>query len=277
MGITVEPLTPAIGAIISGIDLAQPLDAATRAAIHAALLDRQVIFFRDQDLTEDQQRDLAAGFGPLHIHPIYPRSDRVPEIMLLDTALNDLRDNALWHSDISFSETPSLGAVLLARKVPPLGGDTLWASATAAYDALPDTLKQFLGTLSATHDLAKSFPAERFGADPDATARLEAAKRANPPVVHPVIRTHPETGRKAIFVSEGFTTGIVGMEQTMADPLLAMLFTHVTRPEFTVRWKWRVGDVAIWDNRPTQHYAVYDYGDAHRVMNRATITGDRPY
>eukprot|EP01037_Dinobryon_pediforme_P005622 gene5622-5681_t len=277
MGITVEPLTPAIGAIISGIDLAQPLDAATRAAIHAALLDRQVIFFRDQDLTEEQQRDLAAGFGPLHIHPIYPRSDRVPEIMLLDTALNDLRDNALWHSDISFSETPSLGAVLLARKVPPLGGDTLWASATAAYDALPDTLKQFLGTLSATHDLAKSFPAERFGADPNATARLEAAKRANPPVVHPVIRTHPETGHKAIFVSEGFTTGIVGMEQTMADPLLAMLFTHVTRPEFTVRWKWRVGDVAIWDNRPTQHYAVYDYGDAHRVMNRATITGDRPY
>jgi taurine dioxygenase len=277
MGITVEPLTPAIGAIVSGIDLAQPLDAGVRAEIHAALLDRQVIFFRDQVVGEEQQRDLAAGFGPLHIHPIYPRSDRVPEIMLLDTALNDLRDNALWHSDISFSETPSLGAVLLARKVPPLGGDTLWASATAAYDALPDTLKQFLGTLSATHDLAKSFPAERFGADPEATARLEAAKRANPPVVHPVIRTHPETGRKAIFVSEGFTTGIVGMEQTMADPLLAMLFTHVTRPEFTVRWKWRVGDVAIWDNRPTQHYAVYDYGNAHRVMNRATIRGDRPY
>lgn len=276
MAITIEPLSPAIGAIISGVDLGQPLGEGVFAEIHAALMDRQVIFFRDQTITEEQQRDLAAGFGPLHIHPIYPRSDRVPEIMLLDTALNDLRDNALWHSDISFAATPSLGAVLIARKVPPVGGDTLWASATAAYDALPRTMQEYLGTLSAVHDLAKSFPPERFGADPEATARLEAAKRNNPPVVHPVIRTHPETGKKAIFVSEGFTTGIVGMEPALAEPLLAMLYAHVTRPEFTVRWKWRVGDVAIWDNRPTQHYAVYDYGDAHRVMNRATILGDKP-
>jgi taurine dioxygenase len=272
MDITIEPLTPSIGALVSGVDLSQPLSAETHAAIEAALLDRQVIFVRDQSLTEQQQRDFAAGFGPLHIHPIYPRSDSVPEIMLLDTALNDLRDNALWHSDISFSATPSLGAVLLARKVPALGGDTLWASATAAYDALPDTLKAYLGTLSATHDLAKSFPADRFEAE-----QLAEAKRKNPPMVHPVIRTHPVTGKKAIFVSEGFTTGIVGMESTMAEPLLNMLYTHIARPEFTVRWKWRVGDVAIWDNRVTQHYATYDYGDAHRVMNRATIVGDRPF
>jgi taurine dioxygenase len=277
MEITIEPLTPAIGAIVSGVDLSQPLTSETRAAIESALLDRQVIFLRDQTLTEQQQRDFAAGFGPLHIHPIYPRSDNVPEIMLLDTALNDLRDNALWHSDVSFSETPSLGAVLLARKVPALGGDTLWASATAAYDALPETLKAYLGTLSATHDLAKSFPPERFGGDTAAREQLETAKRNNPPVVHPVIRKHPVTGKKAIFVSEGFTTGIVGLEQTMAEPLLNLLYTHVTRPEFTVRWKWREGDVAIWDNRVTQHYATYDYGNAHRVMNRATIVGDRPF
>ena len=272
MGITIEPLTPAIGAIVSGIDLARPLDAQTHHAIEAAMLDRQVIFLRDQTITEQQQRDFAAAFGPLHIHPIYPRSPNVPEIMLLDTAQNDLRDNALWHSDVSFLETPALGAVLIARKVPPLGGDTLWASATAAYDALPDTLKTYLATLSATHDLAKSFPADRFDAE-----TLAAAKRNNPPMVHPLIRTHPVTGKKAIYVSEGFTTGIVGMEPPMADPLLSMLYTHVTRPEFTVRWKWRVGDVAIWDNRVTQHYATYDYGDAHRVMNRATIMGDKPF
>jgi len=272
MELAIEPLTPAIGAIVSGVDLAQPLDGETRQAIEAALLDRQVIFLRDQAISERQQRDFAAGFGPLHIHPIYPRSDEVPEIMLLDTALNDLRDNALWHSDVSFAEKPSLGAVLLARKVPPVGGDTLWASATAAYDALPDTLKTYLATLSATHDLAKSFPADRF--DPET---LATAKRNNPPMVHPVIRTHPVTGKKAIFVSEGFTTGIVGMDPTMAEPLLAMLYTHIARPEFTVRWKWRVGDVAIWDNRVTQHYATYDYGDGHRVMNRATIVGDRPF
>ena len=276
MALTIDALTPAIGAVISGVDLGAPLDDDTRAAIRAAMVERQVIFFRDQTISEEAQRDLAAGFGPLHIHPIYPRSERVPEIMLLDTALNDLRDNALWHSDISFAERPSLGAVLVARKVPAVGGDTLWASASAAYDALPDALKPFLATLHAVHDIAKSFPAERFGADDAGRATLEAAKRNNPPVTHPVIRTHPESGRKIIFVSEGFTTGIVGMEPAIADPLLAMLYAHVTRPEFTVRWKWRVGDVAIWDNRSTQHFAVYDYGDAHRVMNRATILGDRP-
>ncbi len=272
MGFSLEPLTPAIGAVISGVDLSQPQDDAAFHAIAAALLDRQVIFLRDQVLTEQQHRDFAARFGPLHIHPIYPRSDSVPEIMLLDTALNDLRDNALWHSDVSFLESPSLGAVLLARKLPPLGGDTLWASATAAYDALPETLQAYLGTLSAVHDLAKSFPADRFESE-----TLAAAKRNNPPVVHPVIRTHPVTGKKAIFVSEGFTTGIVGMEPPMAEPLLNMLYTHITRPEFTVRWKWRVGDVAIWDNRVTQHYATYDYGAGHRVMNRATIMGDKPF
>ena len=272
MAITVVPLTPAIGAIVSDVDLAHPLDDATHRAIEAAMLDHQVLFLRDQTCNEQQHRDFAACFGPLHIHPIYPRSASVPEIMLLDTALNDLRDNALWHSDVSFLDAPSLGAILIARKVPPLGGDTLWASATAAYDALPETLKGYLATLSATHDLAKSFPADRF-----ASVALETAKRNNPPVVHPVIRTHPATGKKAIFVSEGFTTGIVGMESTLADPLLTMLYTHVTRPEFTVRWKWRVGDVAIWDNRVTQHYATYDYGDAHRVMNRATIMGDKPF
>ena len=272
MGITIEPLTPAIGAIVSGVDLAQPLDAQTHRDIEAAMIDRQVIFVRDQAITERQQRDFAARFGPLHVHPIYPRSKSVPEIMLLDTALNDLRDNALWHSDVSFLETPALGAVLIARKVPPLGGDTLWASATAAYDALPATMKTWLATLSATHDLAKSFPPERFGAE-----ELAEAKRNNPPMIHPVIRTHPVTGKKAIYVSEGFTTGIVGMEPAMADPLLTMLYTHITRPEFTVRWKWRAGDVAIWDNRVTQHYATYDYGNAHRVMNRATIMGDRPF
>jgi len=272
MSISIEQITPAIGAIVSGVDLAQPIDSTTRDALNAAFLAHQVIFLRDQDITQVQHRDFAAGFGPLHVHPIYPNSDAVPEIMLLDTALNDLRDNATWHSDVSFSPTPSLGAVLLAKQLPPLGGDTLWASATAAYAALPDNLKSYLATLSATHDLAKSFPADRFAADV-----LEAAKRKNPPTAHPVIRTHPATGKKAIFVSEGFTTGIVGMEPTMADPLLSMLYAHIARPEFTVRWKWRVGDVAIWDNRGTQHYATYDYGDARRVMNRATIIGDAPY
>ncbi|WP_018075789.1 taurine dioxygenase [Novosphingobium nitrogenifigens] len=270
----VEPLTPSIGGLVTGMDLSRPLTDEARAELKAALVERQVLFFRDQTLTEVEQRDLAAGFGPLHIHPIYPSAPNVPEIMVLDTALNDLRDNATWHSDVSFTKSPSFGAVLLAKQVPEVGGDTLWASAAAAYDALPEGMKTWLATLEATHDIAKSFPAERFGFDEETKLKLEAAKRSNPPITHPVIRTLPDTGRKVIFVSEGFTTGIVGMEPPLAEPLLAMLFAHVIRPEFTVRWKWRAGDVAIWDNRSTQHYATYDYGKTRRVMNRATIVGD---
>jgi len=276
MGIDIEPVTPAIGGIVRGADLSQWLDDASFAAIEAGLMDRQVLFFRDQAITPEQQRDFAARFGKLHIHPIYPRSDRVPEIMILDTALNDLRDNATWHSDVSFSETPPLGAVLAARKVPPAGGDTLWASATAAYDGLPEALKRLLDGLTATNDLAKSFPVERFGTTEADLARLEKAKRDNQPVSHPVIRTHPVTGRRAIFVNEGFTTRIDGLDAASSETLLNLLYRHVTRPEYTVRWRWRQGDVAVWDNRATQHYATDDYRPHHRIMHRATIIGERP-
>jgi len=276
MGLDIEPVTPSIGGIVRGIDLSQALDDATFSAIEAGLMDRQVLFFRDQEITAEQQRDFAARFGPLHIHPIYPRSDRVPEIMILDTELNDLRDNALWHSDVSFSVTPPLGAVLVARKVPQAGGDTLWASATAAYDGLPEVLKRLLDGLTATNDLAKSFPEARFGATAAALAQLEKAKRDNPPVSHPVIRMHPVTGRRAIFVNEGFTTRIDGLDADSSETLLNLLYRHMTRPEYTVRWRWRQGDVAVWDNRVTQHYATDDYRPHQRIMHRATIIGERP-
>jgi taurine dioxygenase len=270
-----EWLTPALGAEVHGVDLAAIGDA-DFARVAALLRERQVLFFRGQALSQHAQRDLAARFGPLHVHPIYPQAPGLPEIMALDTDLNDLRDNALWHSDVSFSPTPPMGAVLAARTIPAVGGDTLWASATAAYDALPQGLKDFLAPLTATHDIAKSFPAERFGADPEGAARLDRAKRANPPVSHPVIRTHPETGRRAIYVNEGFTTALDGIDPVLGASILATLFAHVTRPEFTVRWRWREGDVAIWDNRVTQHYAIDDYRPHRRVMNRATIIGEAP-
>ncbi len=276
MSLSIAAITPAIGGIVAGVDLAQPLDADTQAEIAAGLHAHQVLIFRDQDITQQQQRDFAANFGPLHVHPIYPQSDTVPEILILDTARNDLRDNALWHSDVSFVEKPALGAVLVARELPDIGGDTLWLSATAAYHGLPENLQQFLAGLRAIHDLAKSFPAERFGGDAESMARLEQAKRSNPPVSHPVIRTHPVTGRKAIYVSEGFTTRIEGLEADASDALLGLLFRHLVKPEFQVRWRWRAGDVAFWDNRITQHYAVDDYRPHRRVMNRATIIGDRP-
>ncbi|KMJ53032.1 taurine dioxygenase [Vogesella sp. EB] len=270
-------LSPALGAIVSGIDLAQPLDSARQQALSAALLQHQVLFFRNQDLSPQQQRDFAAWFGDLHIHPLYPKIADTPQIMVLDTALNDLRDNAIWHTDVTFIDTPPLGSVLVARQLPEYGGDTLWASGTAAYAALSPRLQQLLDGLTATHDFTKSFPLERFGHTPEALANYEATRRSTPPVNHPVIRTHPVSGDKALFVSDGFTTRINELPPAESDALLAFLFAHFAKPEFSVRWRWQPGDIAFWDNRVTQHYAVDDYRPAHRIMHRATILGDKPF
>lgn len=270
-------LSPALGAIVSGIDLAQPLDRARQQALSAALLQHQVLFFRNQDISPQQQRDFAAWFGDLHIHPLYPKIADTPQIMVLDTALNDLRDNAIWHTDVTFIDTPPLGSVLVARQLPEYGGDTLWASGTAAYAALSPRLQQLLDGLTATHDFTKSFPLERFGQTPEALANYEATRRSTPPVNHPVIRTHPVSGDKALFVSDGFTTRINELPPAESDALLVFLFAHYAKPEFSVRWRWQPGDIAFWDNRVTQHYAVDDYRPAHRIMHRATILGDQPF
>ena len=277
MTIQFERIGQALGARVTGIDLAQPLTPADHQALHQGLLEHQVLFFRDQLLTPAQQRNAAALFGDLHIHPIYPKIAEQPEILVLDTDLNDLRDNALWHSDVSFIQSPPLGSLLSARHVPPHGGDTLWASCSAAYDALSAPIRGLLDGLSAVHDLTLSFPLERFGTTSDALAKWNAARAANPPVTHPVIRVHPETGRKGLFVSEAFTTRINELEPGESTALLQMLFKQIARPEFAVRWQWRQGDLAFWDNRLTQHYACDDYRPQRRIMHRATILGDRPF
>ena len=276
MQLTLTPLTPAIGALVQDIQLGADLHESAHRAIEEALIKHHVLFFRGQELTPRQHRDFAAHFGKLHIHPIYPHHADAPEIIVLDTDLVDLTDNAIWHTDVTFTQIPPMGGVLIARQLPPQGGDTLWASSGAAYDALSAPLRHFLSGLTATHDIAQSFPAERFGMSEDALARLEAAKRNNPPVVHPVIRTHPVSGRKGLFVQEGFTTHINELSAAESRMLLQFLFAHSTQPQFVVRWNWRVGDVAFWDNRATQHYAVDDYRPQRRVMNRATIIGDKP-
>lgn len=275
--LTIEPISSALGAVVSGIDLRQPLDDVQQQAIEWALLQHQVLFFRDQPLTPVQQAAFARRFGDLHIHPIYPSVPEAHEVIVLDTAVTDVRDNAIWHTDVTFLETPALGAVLAAKQLPPHGGDTLWASGIAAYEALSKPLRQLLDGLSATHDIAKSFPQERFGATDADLARLEEARLKNPPRSHPLIRTHPVTGRKALFVSDGFTTRINEVSAAESRALLDLLFAHYARPEFTVRWRWREHDVAFWDNRVTQHYAVDDYRPQRRVMHRATILGDKPY
>ncbi|MBD8707490.1 taurine dioxygenase [Pseudomonas sp. CFBP 13711] len=277
MSIDIHPLSPALGAQISGVDLSRDLTDEQRNAIEQALLDHQVLFFRDQPITPQQQARFAANFGDLHIHPIYPNVPEQPEVLILDTAVTDVRDNAIWHTDVTFLPTPALGAVLSAKQVPAYGGDTLWASGIAAFEALSRPMQMLLDGLTATHDFTRSFPLERFGNTAEDLARWEETRRKNPPLSHPVIRTHPVSGRKALFVNDGFTTRINELEAGESEAILKLLFAHGTRPEFTLRWRWQANDVAMWDNRVTQHYAVDDYRPQRRVMHRATILGDAPF
>ncbi|NER61678.1 taurine dioxygenase [Pseudomonas sp. MAFF212428] len=277
MSLTITPLSPALGAQISGIDLSREISREQRDAIEQALLEHQVLFFREQPLSPQQQADFAARFGDLHIHPIYPNVPQTPQVLVLDTAVTDVRDNAIWHTDVTFLPTPAMGAVLSAKQLPAYGGDTLWASGIAAYEALSAPLRQLLDGLTATHDFTRSFPLERYGNTPADLARWEAARRNNPPLSHPVVRTHPVSGRKSLFVSDGFTARINELSEAESEAILTFLFAHATRPEFTIRWRWQQDDVAFWDNRVTQHYAVDDYRPQRRVMHRATILGDKPF
>ncbi|MCX7079980.1 MAG: taurine dioxygenase [Pseudomonas sp.] len=277
MSLTITPLSCALGAQISGVDITQPLNVEQRGAIEQALLKHQVLFFREQPLNPQQQARFAANFGDLHIHPIYPNVPEQPEVLILDTAVTDVRDNAVWHTDVTFLPTPALGAVLSAKMLPAFGGDTLWASGIAAYEALSAPMQTLLQGLTATHDFTKSFPLERFGTTAEDLARWEEARQKNPPLSHPVIRTHPVSGRKSLFVNDGFTTCINELSEAESEAILKLLFAHTTRPEFTIRWRWQENDVAFWDNRVTQHYAVDDYRPQRRVMHRATILGDMPF
>jgi taurine dioxygenase len=268
---------PAIGALVSGVSLANGIDDAQRDALLAALLKHHVLFFEQQPMTPLQQRALAARFGDLHIHPVYPQAPGVPEIIVLDTSHDNPPDNDNWHTDVTFLPAPAMGAILSAQVLPPSGGDTLWASGIAAYAALSRPWQTMLAGLTAEHDFLKSFPAHRFARTPDERVQWEKARSNHPPLQHPVLRTHPVSGLQGLFVNEGFTTRIVELSASESDAALRQLFGHLARPEFTVRWRWKLGDVAFWDNRLTQHYATADYLPARRVMHRATILGDVPF
>ena len=275
--LTVTPLNPTIGAVVSGIDLADAHTDATIADVRAALLAHKVLFFEDQGLTAREQRDFAARFGELHIHPLYPGDNDVPEILLLDNHADNPTDNDHWHTDVTFLERPAMGGLLYARQLPPIGGDTLWSSMTAAYRALSPAMRTFLAGLSAVHDFAHAFPPSSVVSGNAGRERYEAARAQHPPVIHPVVRTHPESGRKSLFVNPGFTDRIDEVERRESDALLDYLYAHMTRQEFLVRYRWDEGDLGFWDNRSTMHHAVGDYGAAHRVIQRVTIQGDRPY
>ncbi|HET9330541.1 MAG TPA: taurine dioxygenase [Steroidobacteraceae bacterium] len=277
MSIEATRVARALGAVVSGVDLTQELSQGEIARLSELLVEHQVLFFRDQPVTPQAQARFAARFGTLHVHPIYPVLPDLPEIMLIDTHPGFLPDNDNWHTDVTFSQTPPLAGILAAKRLPVAGGDTLWSSCSAAYESLSEPMRRFLDGLTATHSVAKSFPAERWGNDPASKERYERALAKHPPVTHPVVRTHPVSGRKGLFVNDGFTTHINELSPQESQAVLGFLFAHAARPELTVRWHWKVDDIAFWDNRVTQHYAIADYLPERRTMHRATVNGDKPF
>jgi len=270
------PLGPYIGAQVSDLDVSRPLSDAQFEQLYHGLLRHQVLFLRDQQITPEQHRALAVRFGDLHIHPVYPHAEGVEEIIVLDTHQDNPPDNDNWHTDVTFIDTPPAIALLASKVLPAAGGDTLWTSGIAAYEALSEPFKQLLTGLSAEHDFKKSFQEYKYRKTPEEHQRWQQAVDKHPPVQHPVIRTHPVSGKKALFVNEGFTTRIVELSEKESEAVLRFLFAHAIKPEFQVRWRWQPNDLAIWDNRVTQHYANADYYPARRIMQRATVLGDRP-
>ena len=275
--LSITPLGPYIGAQVAGADLTRPLSDNQFEQLYHAVLRHQVVFLREQNITPQQQRDLALRFGDLHIHPVYPHAPGVDEIIVLDTHNDNPPDNDNWHTDVTFIDTPPAGAILAAKELPSTGGDTLWTSGIAAWEALSEPFRQLLSGLRAEHDFRKSFQEYKYNKTQAEHQRWREAVAKNPPLLHPVVRTHPVTGKQALFVNEGFTTRIVDVSEKESEALLNFLFAHVTKPEFQVRWRWQPNDVAIWDNRVTQHYANADYLPQRRIMHRATILGDKPF
>jgi len=268
--LTVTPCTHLIGAEISDIDLTEPVTPEVFAELDRALLEFKVLFFRDQNrVTGTQHRDFAGMWGELEIHPFLPQGD-VPEIVRFEKGGREAGVENVWHADVTWREKPALGSVLRAVDVPGAGGDTCFADMAAAYDFLPAQVKARIEGRVAVHDFTLPFG---IGMDP---GKLKELQEKYPAVEHPVVRTHPRTGRRTLFVNAIFTTHIAGMPEDESEELLKLLFKQASVPEYQVRFKWAPGSIAFWDNRAVQHYAVSDYFPLRRVMERAAILGDRP-
>jgi taurine dioxygenase len=267
--LTVDKLTPIIGAEIGGIDLSEPLGNRQIDELHRALAENLVIFFRDQHLSEDQHLAFGRLFGDLHIHPAAPSAPGKPELMIIHADKDSPRANGEgWHSDVSCDPEPPMGSILHIRKCPPHGGDTLFASMYAAYDALSERMKTYLDDLRAEHS-GEHYRGQyaNYGI---------ADKPEYPRAEHPVVRTHPVTGRKALYVNKGFTKRIIGLPLDEGAAMLNYLYEHMANPLFQCRFRWRENSVAFWDNRCVQHHAMWDYWPHTRSGHRVTVTGDRP-
>jgi taurine dioxygenase len=269
--LTVKPLAGAIGAEIHGIDLCSPISDETVARIRGIWLEHSVVFFRDQELPPKDFAAFARRFGEVVDYPFLKGLDDSPEVIEV-AKLEHERVNfgGLWHTDTAYLERPPMGTMLVAREVPPYGGDTLFASSYAAYDALSDGMKRLLDPLRAVNSSAK---AEKTRTRED---RKAGEGRKVLEAEHPVVRTHPETGRKALYVNFGHTLRFAGMSEEESEGLLAYLFEHQSRPEFTCRFRWEPGSIALWDNRCALHNPINDYHGHRRIMHRVTLAGDRP-
>jgi taurine dioxygenase len=271
--ISIEPLNPVIGAEIRGLDLREELSGEDVRVVQDALNAHHVVFFRDQDITPEQHLAFGRRFGELHVHPSVRAKPRSEWTEILPVHADDKTKRVVgdkWHTDVSCDEKPPYASILHLTTVPATGGDTLFSSMHAAYEALSEPLKRFLEPLTATHDGAPNYTdrARRDGQD--------ASGRVHPKAVHPVIATHPKTKRKALYVNSIFTVRINELGERESREVLALLFEHVTRPDFQCRFRWRRNSIAFWDNRAVQHYAVWDYYPAVRSGRRVTIRGDRP-
>jgi alpha-ketoglutarate-dependent taurine dioxygenase len=281
----IAPLSGTIGAEIFHVDLRQPLDPETVGAIREALLEYKVIFFPGQDLAPAEHKQFATYFGEItNAHPVVPGLDDHSEVFEIDytkarhivaSERADYGDHDKWHTDVTFMETPPLGSILNAVVIPAAGGDTLWADTNAAYEGLSQPIRKLVDGLTAVHDGNPAFGRllGRLGHGEWNGERFTELL----PVEHPVVRTHPETGRRSLFVNPGFTARIKGLSNQESNALLTFLYSHMVTPEYVVRYQWEAGDLGFWDNRTTMHYAIDDYADAHRVIQRVTIRGDKPF
>jgi taurine dioxygenase len=282
MTFTINPLSEVLGAEITGIELGQPLPDTDFEAVRSALGDRQVLVFRDQHITPDQHIEFSRRFGPLEIHVQHHfHLAGHPEILIVSNVLQEGKPIGLadagryWHSDLSYLREPSLGSLLHAQELPEQEGDTLFATMFGAYDSLPEDLRDRIDGLQAVHDYGARNRKQQAASALRPGLTAEQASRV-PPVVHPVVRVHPATGRKALFVNEGFTTHIVGLPEEESDALLGRLFKHSTEDRFIYRHHWRPYDLVMWDNRSTLHLATGCPPHLRRTLYRTTVRGDVP-
>jgi len=275
--IQLRPLSSALGAEVGGVDLSRPLDDEVFSEVRRAFRDHLVVFFRDQALSPDQQVAFARRFGPIGTYPFAAPLEGHPEVIaVIKEPEQETNFGGFWHSDTAYLERPSLGSVLYAKEVPPLGGDTLFANMHLAYECLSEGMRRLLDGLSAVNSSAKDERRVRGThlASGSMTRRRPATNELT--AVHPVVRTHPETGRRALYVNRAHTVRFTGMTEAESALILEFLYAHAVREEFTCRFRWEAGSLAFWDNRCTQHYPLNDYPGRRRVMHRVTVEGERP-